>query len=353
MLSSNLLSPLQQLLHNEELTNPFEDQSFINYPNGIKKIIYGSETSCTYSEKQVFKIPIDVGYLAKISLRFTFLSTATTAKPFLAKRICQYIYLETVRGSRTIQSIRPEYTTSRIDNENNDTTSYYNNIMDINIPSSEYVCYNQLYFYFSERSDLFIDLRSVEPLQLHIVINDNYTLMGLDGDISSLKVVPIYEIIECNMPKLNKRYLAYDTAYEKAQTMINGSVSTTFDITIKRSVYNMHLLIKSTSQDYIRINSFIMYSNDKELLRYDRKLAYDPWTKELNLETNNTLTYWFSMDRDRLNNKFYLNLYNLRPLKIVLNHESIPSIDYKLYVLFEYPVLTSIDNGQIERIENY
>lgn len=350
MLLSNKLSPLQQSLNNEETMNPFHFEQFRNFPFGLKKIVTGESASITYGDSHVFKIERDIGYLAKITLKFEFTSALTTAKPFLAKRICKFIYLETVRGSRTIQAIRPEYTTSRIDNASSDVTSYYNNIMDITIPSSTYVCYNQLFMYFSEHAGLFMDLRSCEELQLRVVVADSYTEMGLDATISGLTITPIYEVFECDTVKLSKRYLAFDTYYEPAKLLTSGATSSTFEIRAKKSVYNIHMLIKSTDQNYCTINSFSL----NEYVSFDRKLGYDPWSKESNLEVQNTLTYWFSMYRQRNDNTFLMNLYNLRPLTLTVNHDSIPGSNYYLYVLYEYPVLTEItETGHIERLENY
>ncbi len=60
------------------------------------------------------------------------------------------------------------------------------------------------------------------------------------------------------------------------------------------------------------------------------------------------------MKRSRYNNTFLLNLYNLRPLTLLVEHELVPSGNYYLHTFFEYMILNSIStNGEITRLNNY
>lgn len=349
-MKSNKLSLLQNELEELDLKHPFGPKEFRNFPMGLKKIVSLGTKELTYGQSHVFEIPSGVGYLAKITLKYTFSSNLTTSKVFMAKRICKFIYLETRRGSRTIHAIRPEYVTARIDSASTDVTSFYDNTMSL-FGSSPYTCYNQLFLNLSEDPSKFIDLNTIEKLQLRVVIADNYTAMGIDTDITNLVIEPFIEVFECDVnPIPVKTFLSYDVYYESPKLLTNSSTSSTFDIHCNKNVYNIHLLIKNESQNYVPINEFTLRSSDQEIVRFQREFSYDPWTRESNLEINNSLSYWFSMYRSRSDNTFMLNLDYLRPLKLEIEHDTVPDTDYYLYVFFEYPVLSKIENGIYERM---
>ena len=51
---------------------------------------------------------------------------------------------------------------------------------------------------------------------------------------------------------------------------------------------------------------------------------------------------------------FLLNLYNLRPLQLIINHDLIPDSTYSLLVFWKFGLLFNINKiGNISTIEKY
>lgn len=355
MMISNKKSPILTALDTQGHKNPFE-YKMSNYPIGMKKTVHLESKKLVniYKDHHTWEIPRSIGYLAQIILKLELAASADNLEltAFFSSRFFKYIYLRCISGGRGLQRITPHYTRMRIDNS--EDISFYYNMMKPNIPwdTNTITCYVPLFLWISESPSNFLDLSSVEPLELMTITNDGVSEMGLNTGIATGSITPILTVFELanNIPKMNYTFLSYDAQDELVYALDNSSTTKTIEINNKKCVFAMHMAITNgfTSR---KINSFQLKVAGKTVIDYDRFIGVEMWNKQVEY-TGNTLTYWFSLDKCRTKNTFAQNFHDLENKELTVHYDS-TGADYELVVFFEYFVLNKIEDRQFSRLEFY
>jgi hypothetical protein len=284
-------------------------------------------------------------------LKFTIISEGDNSivQPFLAANLFQKIYLETRSNVKGIQMWSNNYTYGRILQESHEKIQ---KLMTICAPSqtmttgSTTVCYLPIYGFFQDHPSKYIDTMITEKLMLNFWSNSSFAEAGLSADLTEIKVKPIYtfyELQEHPYPSLELiPILSYDFDEEKRQELIVGATTTEVIIKTKRSVISMNIMIHKLLNQ-LSVHSFKLISNGKIIIEFDKQ------------SVNNNLLYWFSMKKSRSDFTFLLNLFNLRPLTLQIEHDIVPDSGYYVYVMWEYLIINELDvrNSVWTRLENY
>ena len=309
---------------------PINHQKNIFTVNGIQGPYV---TDSIYNRRFVFEIPKNIGYISELYIQTTITCTGdnSTIQDRLGSRVYKDIYLQTLKGPNIIQHIRPDYTNARTDlmtfkqlilSSMEPDTTFNNTTVNVYTP-------------------LFIstgfDTNFVEPLQISAKINDSYTTMGLSSNTITAITAKLYIVSHTIESCLRKSYrmISYNVFYEEPVAITTSSTSTKTFIECDKQVSAVHMVIRSTGQEYFRINSFQLTSNDLDIVPIMPSVLNNN-----NCDIGMTYSYYFNSTKDRLS-LAGLNLDDLDPLELTVNYNTIGA-GYSLYIFFEYSTVINI-----------
>ena len=354
MLSANEKSEYINFLANKLPENDIfrsNEVSIINpiIPMNIKRkeykdshLLYKSPIS-PYNNVYTFGIDRK-NLLSSIQLKFTLTTASVSFQPFTASLLCKNIFLEKIKGNEIIQEINPDYTRSRI---NSSTYNYHTYLSDqMTVDTTDNTCFLTCFFYFSEDPSLFINTDMTEPLQIRIILNDDYTNMGLSDELTDIQIKMISTYFELSNKVLcPKRFLSFNQV-TKTYPISNGQNSFVIDeLDIDKTVYNMWLDVRRPNGNIKRVKSFLLKTNNYELINYDfRQSSYIYEPNGIDYASSGLL-YWFSTLRNRKDETGSLNLVDLKPLQLTVNFETTDQDDFYLVVTCEYNIINVIDTN--------
>lgn len=343
---------------------------------GQKSIIYqqstflsGSDISATSIYDRTVRFPIwfkDQGYkqlmntdktqtyLAKVDIEITLTMTysQTTCQPRLASRIFKNIRLETFRGpSNVYQDIKPQYTNYILDEINADDNYLLDPPSTFTTGTVTIIC--PVFFQFgnsfrqgTEVMSKFPPISQIEPLQITAITSGSKTDMGLTADPTDWRFRSIYTMYQlfCEPVPLPRSLLITDVYYENSIALGNSVSTYTLPITCTYPSFAMGIIIKDTNQNYLKVNSFTMYQDQKIVTAWTN---YGP--------TYTSMQYFFQGQQTRfLNTIGTLNMNDIMSPSLTVNFTTTTSANFTLYVFFEYyDQLYHSEDSYLQRVINF
>lgn len=361
---SNEKSILQTLLRPLS-TNPFIYSYNFNVADGIKwcEYVYPRfENSPTYGDIIYFDLPRN-GLLSRLILETTVSSTLdnTVYQDNIGERIFEWIDLQTVAGSRSIQKTTSEYISLRTSQLDDSTNSRMSILMNpdpsLDTINTFSIVYTPFYGYFSEHPKKFIDTKKVEDLQLVVKIAPSYTFMGFQNALTGLsfRLHATYFTTVTDTP-VPRSMLTLHEFQEPTKVISTGSTSTSIFLTANRSIHSTHFLLKSAEQDLFNFNSVQFKVDGKSFYDTTKRLAlldygiYEKAGYEIdNIRPsqnlgNRFLSIYWSLYGDRNHNTLCIDFTNLGAVEVTLTFDALDG-DYTLYTIHEFWDIIDINEG--------
>jgi len=300
----------------------------------VNPVIHPQIESSIYNRKYTFNIPKNIGYISELYIESEITCTGDNSiiQDRLGSRIFKKIELETTRGPNLIQSIDDNYINSRID-----LLQFKDLYLSSMEPSPSFnnttsKVYTPLFPLITG-----FDTNFVEPIQISVKTNDNYTVLGLNTDITaiSLKLYIISYTIPSSLRK-SYRIAGYNVFNEEPILITTSSTSTKLYLECDKQVNSINMILKKSNQEYFRINSFSLESNGLDLVPTMPAVINHNFSTDIGM----TYTFYFNNLRDRTS-MASLNLDNLQPLELTINYDTIGS-GYYLYIFYEYNTIIDI-----------
>ncbi len=349
-------SPLLFALDNNTV-NPFHYSLPPGLTYGLKNkvIVYparhGSDAQI-YGRRFVFDIPRN-GMLAQAFVECSLTCTGDNSaiKDRLGSRVFAEVSMRTTDGHKTIQSLSPLYTHSRIDQLDSNLASHIESAVepDQDFNNTTVVCFTPCFFWFSERPQNFLNTDALENLHVQCVVNDSKESMGLDADITAASfrlILTYYTMFEPVPIPRAFNVLAYNTFYEEPLALTTGDTSAVINLTCPHTVFNMHLALVDADQNYHRIDNFEIRTDNKMITECNRRTNFSMYAYEQTESLTGSFVYWFSLLKNRTNNSMALVLKNLGATQLKVEFDAVPE-GFSLHVFFEYWTLLQVDEGKL------
>lgn len=343
----------KNILHNNKKSNLFLNKVVnqfnyvapiqnINHQKNIFTVIPVIGPGSVYGVRMTFEIPKDIGIISELYIQSQITCTGdnSSLQDRLGSRIFKDIFLQTVRGPNTIQHINTDYINARVDLLQFKELTIAGMEPSPSFNNTTSTVYTPLFF------ELGFDTNFVEKLQLTTVVNDSYTALGLSSNTVT-SIVPKLFIVSYTLEesfRKSYRMISYNIFNEEPVEITASSTSLKTFLECDKQVNSIHMVIRNTNQEYVRINSFSIESNGQELVP-----ELPSFINNNNCDIGMTYSYYFNSDRNRLSLSG-LNLDFLNPLHLTVNYDTIGS-GYSLYIFYEYSTINYIGSrGSIDTV---
>ena len=290
--------------------------------NSLKTLVKISsfETSNTkdlYSKRVAFNIPRSAyDNLAQLYIKCT-LSTglvASTVETYFATKIFKSIILKTKKGTE-LQTISPEYSQARID-EVFDTELYTHLAVglepDVTFLSGSPTCVIPLFFFFSQDPSVFLKTRSLEQLEVELVVNDSKESMGMSVDLTSLstEIFALFHdtnesnkfddhllTVKSGLPKTIKG--SFNIFKEDSFVCLTGATSARLLLRCPYPLYVLHMNLVAADTSRALIKTCRITTGGNPLIEFDYRMNYQIYGESKAFVENGTVSLFFSKLKNR------------------------------------------------------
>lgn len=318
-------------------------------------------SSSLYSRQFTFDIPRIYDNLAQMYIKCT-LSTGrvpSTVETYFATKIFKYMIIRDKISRTEICTITPQYTSARIDElYNTPLFTHLNNSIE---PSVEFnagdpVVFVPVFAFFSEKVQTFLRTRSLSPLEIECIVNDDFESMGMSATLTSAE----YELHclyfdtndssrKVDMPLLqniNSGYKlpgSYNVFYEDKVICASGSTRKSLLIRCPHPAFAIHCSLVDSATNRKQINTFELKVGGNTIVKLDYRMNYTLFAQHNSFVENGTFSYFINQENFRSEDSGLL-VFNgsMSPAYINITFDAL-SEDYTLHTFMEYRTDHKVD----------